>query len=577
MGMATARELERVAASLGLLTEATLQFEPTSDLPNGGVLCALPALMVHGLLDQSIKAFPWPKGFYPLETIFLTIAFLAMARVPSLEQVRYQSPGEWGKLLGLDRIPEVKTLREKIAALSQNTTTLEAWRGALVKQWMEATEESQKGIFLVDGHTRLYHGDQTTLPRRFISRQRLCLRATTDYWVNALDGQPFFYVTKAIDPGMQRVLEEEIIPKLKVSYPGQPSEEKLKQNLMLHCFILITDREGYSPAFMARQWKDRVAVISYHKFPEGDWPKEEFEDRQVTSPYGEVSILKLAERGTYLKSGKIWVKEVRSLTPSGHQTAIIATAYSLDLMTIAANMFGRWNQENFFRYMIQHYGLDKLIEYGVRPLPEDTKLVNPQWRKLDGQVRSAQGKLIRQRAEYSKENLEQAGVTDPEAAAKYEVRKGQQLDEIKKGSGQLEDLKKQRKETAKHITLKELPPEQKVSELLPQAKAFVDTIKLIAYRAETSLVKVVREKLTREDDARSYIRSVMQSKVNLRPEAENKVLHVEIHGTATASQDSVLRHLCEELNATETVYPCTEMRLNFIPLRSIVFQGGQES
>lgn len=43
----------------------------------------------------------------------------------------------------------------------------------------------------VDGHVRVYHGDQTPLPKRYVSQKRLCLRGTTDYWVNDQEGQPF--------------------------------------------------------------------------------------------------------------------------------------------------------------------------------------------------------------------------------------------------------------------------------------------------------------------------------------------------------------------------------------------------
>ena len=47
-------------------------------------------------------------------------ALMALARIGSVEQLRYQAPGEWGKVLGLDRIPEVRTLREKIERLCQD-------------------------------------------------------------------------------------------------------------------------------------------------------------------------------------------------------------------------------------------------------------------------------------------------------------------------------------------------------------------------------------------------------------------------------------------------------------------------
>ena len=77
---------------------------------------------------------------------------------------------------------------------------------SLVTGW--AQDSQAAGVLLIDGHTRVYHGSLTKLPRRYISRERLCLRATTDYWVNALDGQPFFCVTNPIDPGLQTTLED---------------------------------------------------------------------------------------------------------------------------------------------------------------------------------------------------------------------------------------------------------------------------------------------------------------------------------------------------------------------------------
>ena len=133
MGIGTCRTLERVAAALGRLDQAELRFLPSDDVPHGGLLCALPALLAMGLLRHSGSHFQLPKGFYPLECIFMLLACLALARVRSLEQIRYQAPGEWGKLLGLDRIPEVKTLREKVAHLSADTARSAAWSSDLAK------------------------------------------------------------------------------------------------------------------------------------------------------------------------------------------------------------------------------------------------------------------------------------------------------------------------------------------------------------------------------------------------------------------------------------------------------------
>jgi hypothetical protein len=113
MGYGATRTLERVAAAIGMLDGAPIEFEQVQDVPDGGVLFALPALLENGLLSGTDKIFTMPEGFYPIETIFLLLALMALARIPSLEGLRYVIAGEWGKLLGLDRIPEVRTLRQK--------------------------------------------------------------------------------------------------------------------------------------------------------------------------------------------------------------------------------------------------------------------------------------------------------------------------------------------------------------------------------------------------------------------------------------------------------------------------------
>ena len=93
MGYGTTRPLERVMASCGLLTSAELEFVAADDVPNAGVLCALPALLAEGLLRHTRTFYRLPPGFYPLESIFLALALLALVRCRSLEQSRYLSPG----------------------------------------------------------------------------------------------------------------------------------------------------------------------------------------------------------------------------------------------------------------------------------------------------------------------------------------------------------------------------------------------------------------------------------------------------------------------------------------------------
>ena len=184
-----------MAASVGALESAVVpDFQPALDVPNGGVLFALPALLAVGLLKTAGRFFELPKGYYGLESLFLLLAFMALGRLKSVESLRYCAPGEWGKLLGLDRVPEVRTLRRKIRLLCEGEGP-EQWSAQLCKQWMEAAPE-QAGTLYIDGHVRVYNGYQTKLPRHYVARQKLCLRATSDYlgqcdgWSAFLCGSP---------------------------------------------------------------------------------------------------------------------------------------------------------------------------------------------------------------------------------------------------------------------------------------------------------------------------------------------------------------------------------------------------
>jgi len=556
MGMGAGNVMDRMAASVGELTAVEPAFQAVSDVPNGGVLCALPALLAVGLLHQAHKYFQLPKGYYGLESVFLMLAFLALARLPSLEQLRYCAPGEWGKLLGLDRIPEVRTLRKKLALLSDQQQA-NAWSAELCAQWM-GEDPDKAAVLYVDGHVRVYHGHQTELPRHYVARQKLCLRATTDYWVNAMDGQPFFVLNQAVDPGMLQVLEHEIVPRLEKEIPNQPTPEQLDADAKLHRFTLIFDREGYSPVFLQSLKKKRIACQTYHKYPEEDWPQEEFFPCQVQLSSGACVEMHLGERGTFL-GGKVWVREIRKRTESGHQTSVLSTDYRSDPRPVAAAMFARWSQENFFRYMREHYGLDRLVDYATEEIPDTTQVVNPEYRRLDGQVRSKRGHLTRKLAAFSAMGLK--GEIEPKKVAAFEQKKAELQEQIEGLTKELDKLKNQRKAVQHHITIAELPEEERFKQLSTQSKHLIDTIKMVAYRAETAMAQMAREKMHREDDARSLLRALYNTEADLLPDENAGTLTVRVHHQANRCADEVIRHLCTELNQTETIFPGTNFRL----------------
>ena len=555
--MGCTRVLERVLAATGKLSEVSSEFEEAYDVPNGGVLWAIPALLMNGLVRHTREHFQLPKGYYGLIHIFVLLAFMALSRIKSIEQLRYNASGEFGNLLGLDRIPEVRTLRKKIRHLSE-TGTVEEWSRILSKEWMEYQPDFS-GTLYVDGHVRVYHGSQTSLPKRYVSRERLCLRGMIDYWVNDQQGNPFFVVSTPFSSGLLNMLREEIVPRLLNDVPHQPSEEKLKANPLLHRFTIVFDREGYSPEFFKEMKLKRVACLTYHKFPKDLWPEEEFQEHSVTLKGNENVSMKLAERGTRLKN--IWVREIRKLTQTGHQTSILTTNYISDYILLAVQMFSRWAQENFFRYMMEHYHLDALMDYQTHPIPEPKKVINPAYRDLDHQIKKQSSLLSRRLSEWGKFTLKED--EHLEKIPDYVKKKSELKEQIEHLQTSIETFKNKRSETQKHISFSLLPSDEQFTQFSPTKRLFLDTIKMIAYRAETSMAEVLKEWMSKKDEARALLRDLFTMEADLLPNEQTKTLTVQVHHFTNPVSDQIIQKLAEHLNDTETLFPGTDIRLIF--------------
>ena len=514
----------------------------------------MPALCANGLFSGLDRHLSLPKGFYSAMHILLTLGFMALGRIRRPEGLRHIAPGELGKVIGLDRVPEVRTLRDKTRQLAA-TGNAQAWMQELCRSWMQE-DPAEAGYLYVDGHVRVYDGALANLPRRFVSRERLCLRGTTDYWVNDAIGRPFFVVSKALTQGMGEVLLNDIVPQLLLSVPQQPTQKQLDDDPQLHRFVIVFDRECSNYALISQLWAQRIGAITYRKNVKDQWPVQEFAQQEVPVLGSGSTVMKLAVRESVLGAGSqsIPVTEVRRLTDTGHQTAIITSAKRLGDVTIASRMFARWCQENFFAYMMQHYDIDGLIEYGVQELPGTTLLINPLWRALDKRIKQARLLEQRQQAQLARYTLQE----EPEVQ-----KKAQCLESIQALQADLAALRASRKTTSKKVTIESLPQEQRPTELLPLSKQLCDTVKMIAYRAETVMVGMLRKHLNKEDEARALVRALFVSSGDIEPDEYAKTLTLKVHRAASPAHDKALGLLLADLTEQAFCHPETGARMIF--------------
>ncbi len=152
------RWTDRLFARLGLLEDAAPLFGSATAVPRAGVLLALPVLVASGVFECAQKVYgTLGPAFYGLRTSVLTLLLMALWRIKRPEGLKEHSPRDLGRVLGLDRAPEVKTLRRKLARLAAIGRAAQFGR-ALAEQRV-ARRGAALGFLYIDGHVRVYHGE----------------------------------------------------------------------------------------------------------------------------------------------------------------------------------------------------------------------------------------------------------------------------------------------------------------------------------------------------------------------------------------------------------------------------------
>ena len=543
-GVGVKRKAERTLASTGNLAEALPVFQAAEAVPGAGVLLALPSLLNQGLIEVGQEVYgSLRNAFYGLRSVLLTFSFMALLRIKTPEQLTSWAPGELGLLLGLDRAPEVKRVRFKLAEMGERKLA-RLFQQRLTERWA-AAEPDLLGLLYVDGHVRPYLGRTHKLPKHHVQKRGRPMPGTQDFHVNDERTDPLLCVTAEATESLLAMLDEYLLPEVR---------------RLVGCerrVTIVFDREGWSPESFKRWQGQGFDVLTYRKGKQSRW-QERFFTRRTRSIDGRKITYRLAERRVKLSNG-LAVREVRRLTDDGHQTAVITTCEDLPTFQVAHRMFSRWRQENFFRYMRHEFALDHLCTNAFE-LADPKRLVpNPERTKLDKELVGAKaslGRLIVRRGELQSDEAERAqgrSLTEGEMDAL-----------ILDINSKIDRLKAQVKELPKQVPLDSILDPEKIVRLEPERKLLTDAFKMIAYRAESELARLVEPFFARhEDEARKLLQAVFQATADLIPDPRNRTLTVRFHGLSSPRATRALHGLCEVVNVSDTRYPGTDLRLRF--------------
>lgn len=561
-----ASPLGRFCAIFGLIEEAPVQFQSTSHVVHAGVLLGLALLEDTHLLTEARAVYGSLKhGWYGLRSLIWTLMVMALLRIKRPEQIKNHDPASLGFVLGLPRAAEVKTIRRKLGEIGELRRAAELHR-RLAKRRAES-DPNRLATLYVDGHVRVYHG-RHRLGKMYASRVKKIVRGETDYWVHTADGEPLLVIHDPLNEAFTETLLRQVLPAIRPLI----GQRRVR---------IVFDREGWSRELFHGLIEAGLDFMTYRK---GSY-EPLAESRFATVTYereGEDVSCELAE-DAFQSEGWPTLRLIAVKKKNGGQTHVVATGRSTweeqgksaeeladyvdpPAFDLAYSMFGRWRQENWFKYMMEEYALDVLVDYEVEPDDPDRLVPNPQWRRLDQQVKKTRQQHQRESGIYTSLMLRQEAASESsdcgnQCGSCLGCKQRAQLAVVQRSEKELQQLRKQRRATPKEVRLGDVDDRDPVK-LSYDRKLFTDTVKLCAYEIETRLYGMLAGIFgRREFEGRSLIRDLLSTPGDLR--VQGNVLEVHLEQRSTPRYTQALQSLCARVNALNPRLPETTTALRF--------------
>jgi hypothetical protein len=542
------RSTDRLLAAMGLLDDALPMFARVENLPRAGVLVAIPGLLASGLLSTAEKIYgSLGPAFYGLRTTLLAYVLLALLRIPRPEALKEYSPGELGRLVGLDRMPEVKTLRRKLARLAALKSSYQL--GREIARQRVAERGKVLGFLYIDGHVRAYHG-QRTISKAYVTRMHLAAPATTDYWVNDQRGDPLFVVTADTNAALTKMLLPVLTEVRELLGPGRRS-------------TVVFDRGGWSPKLFRCLLAMGFDILTYRKGRIRRIAESRFSSHHAKLDGRAVKYL-LHDQPVRFLQGKLRLRQVTRLTQDGHQTPIVTSRWDLRAIVIAYRMFERWRQENFFKYLREEYLIDALADYQVEP-DDPTRLVpNPARKAVDKELRLARAAFAKLQERFGAMAINYVDGDMPPADFQKTEKKLRR--DMEKATTRIQKLQTRQDSLPTHLPLAEAKKGQEVVKLSTERKHLTNILKMVAFQIESDLVEMIRPHYKRvQDEGRTLVQTILQDVADIEP-AEDE-LRITLAPLSSPHRSRVVESLCAALNKTGTMFPGTQLRLHYAVAR----------
>ena len=559
-----ARSGERAAARAGLLACAAPVFAPAAHIRHAGLFLAFPALETTGLLGCAKATYgSLPDGFYGLETVLVDAVLRALAGEARAEGATRFDPVELGRVLGLDRAPEVKTIRRKISQLAQAGKAQDLI-ASLAKHHLNATGpggEDLAAVLYVDGHVRAYQGTKK-IGKIYSTRLKFPVPATEETWVTDTHGSPVFVVMAEPAASLASELRR-LLPELRAAV-GDGRR-----------VLVGFDRGGWSPDLFKHMAEKGFDVLTWRKGASKDIQQDLFKKVSHTDGHGEERKWSVADTVVDLPlaatktTGEVFpirqLSRIVAATGGGtRQIHILTTETDMSAGEVVYRMGSRWRQENQFRYARMHFDLDSHDTYASTGDDEDRMVKNPAKAKAYQLVVAARARHA-EAAAVADANL-LALKTPDEGAGEIMVTSAMHnhvMAPVWDAENVLVAAEKNHKAIPAKLRLGELNPGQQV--LDTETKLIHHGIRMAAYNTAMTIAREIRTNTGYRragQEAHALARQAFNQTGDIDTSQPGH-LTITLDPLPTPAKTAAIKELCDHLTATKTRYPGTNLTLRY--------------
>ena len=519
--------------------------EPPAELPEAtsgrymGLALYYPALAAVGLLDIARQLYRLPRSVrFGVRATTLCLFFMTVLSKTTLEAAKHLRRAELGVMAGSTVAPCVKTLRRKLAALVQQSKAAKLGE-MLARHWVESGLVATAYLY-IDGHMKACSGKRR-LQEVWNSQRRMPLPGVHTYFVGDQAGRPLLFLAEELSTNLAKAMPAIIAEIKKVVGDRQ--------------FTVVFDRGGFDGKLFSWLVKEGIDFITYQR-GEPHLATEAFSRHEARTEGRRVRFMLAEDRVKVGRSGP-W-RRIVVRTKDGHQTPVLTSlGPEVGAVRVAVLMFARWGQENFFKYMGEHHGLDNIVSYKAAPAGQDVTVPNPARKAIDRRIKEARKALGMLKAK-----LGDAVLDEPKDGGRsvhgLKAAQGGKVKELRGLEAKIAGLVAERRALPERVSAAEAGGREVTQR---EAKAIVDRIKIGAYNAEEWLLDRLVVHYHNGHDVRDLLRAFAELSGTIDTTPAGVV--VSLDPPDTPLHREALRGLVGDLNATGATFPGTDVPVTY--------------